>query len=298
MPGNHGGAGCGAGWIYRIYQNCAVSRNNDRGGAGATDSEVRMIAKREIDGVQIACWMSGEKWREGVRHLVFIHGSGGDHTNWVYQYSALKNDFNILAVELPGHGQSAGQGERSVGRYVEWVRKILAAYDVSRPVLIGHSLGAAISLTFAIQHGELLAGIVPVGGGVTMWVNPAILDGLLANPMPIIEMAAKLSLAKENREKFSPALLAGFSKADTKVMQGDFSACNDLNLTEEIKKITIPVLVICGAEDKMTPPENSLYLRDNIPRAKMELIAAAGHFVMMENPAAFNKAVKDFALSL
>jgi len=257
-----------------------------------------MIAKREIDGIQIACWMSGEQWREGLRHLVFIHGSGGDHTNWVYQYSDLKGEFNILAVELPGHGQSAGQGERSVSRYVEWVRKILAAYDVPRPVLIGHSLGAAISLTFALQHGELLAGIVPVGGGVTMWVNPAILDGLLANPTPIIEMAAKLSLAKQNREKLSAALFAGFSKADTRVMQGDFSACNDLNLAEEIKKVNIPVFVVCGEEDKMTPPENSRYLRDHIPGARMELIANAGHFVMMENPAAFNKAVKDFALSL
>jgi len=257
-----------------------------------------MIAKRDIDGVKIACWMNSNAWQESNRTLVFIHGSGGDHTNWVYQYSVLKNDFNVLAVELPGHGQSEGKGEQSVSRYVEWIRKILDAYGIKKPVLIGHSLGAAISLTFAIQHGELLAGIVPVGGGVTMWVNPAILDGLLKDPAPIIEMAAKLSLAKQNREKFSPVLFEGFSKANPVVMRGDFSACNQLNLTDDIAKISIPVLVLCGAEDKMTPPENSRYLADHIPGARMELLENAGHFVMMENPEAFNQALKDFALSL
>jgi pimeloyl-ACP methyl ester carboxylesterase len=263
-----------------------------------TNEEVRMIAKRDIDGVRIACWMNSNTWQENNRTLVFIHGSGGDHTNWVYQYSVLKNDFNILAVELPGHGQSEGKGEQSVSLYVEWMRKILDAFGVKKPVLIGHSLGAAISLTFAIQHGGLLAGIVPVGGGVTMWVNQAILDGLLKDPAPIIEMAAKLSLAKQNREKFSPALSEGFSKANPVVMHGDFSACNQLNLTDDIGKISIPVLVLCGAEDKMTPPENSRYLADHIPGARLALIENAGHFAMMENPEAFNQALKDFALSL
>jgi pimeloyl-ACP methyl ester carboxylesterase len=257
-----------------------------------------MIAKRDIDGVKIACWMNSSAWQANNRTLVFIHGSGGDHTNWVYQYSVLKNDFNILAVELPGHGQSAGNGEQSVTRYVDWVKKIIGAFGIEKPVLIGHSLGAAISLTFAIEHGELLAGIVPVGGGVTMWVNPAILDGLRKDPAPIMELAAKLSLAKQNRDKFTPALSDGFSKANPEVMYGDFSACNQLNLTDDIVRIRIPMLILCGAEDKMTPPENSRYLADHIPGARMELIENAGHFVMMENPQAFNQALKGFARSL
>ncbi len=257
-----------------------------------------MIAKREIDGIQIAGWVSGERWRDGIRHLVFIHGSGGDHTHWAYQYGDLKNDFNVLAVDLPGHGQSAGKGERSVGAYVEWMRKILAGFEVEKPILIGHSLGAAISLSFAVQYGELPAGVVPVGGGVTMWVNPAILAGLLEDPLPIIEMAAKLSLAKQNREKFAKILSAGFAKANPVAMQGDFSACNDLNLTEEVKKIKIPTLVVCGTEDKMMPSEHSQYLKDNIPGAQMALIENAGHLVMMENPEAFNQHIREFAGSL
>ncbi|HOF05858.1 MAG TPA: alpha/beta hydrolase [Syntrophales bacterium] len=257
-----------------------------------------MIVKRYINGVQIAGWVSGEKWRQDLKHLVFIHGSGGDHTNWVCQYSALKTDFNILAVELPGHGASAGKGERSVGGYAEWMRQIIAGFEIEKPILVGHSLGAAICLTMAIHHGDLPAGVVTVGGGVTMWVNPAILEGLLKDPGPIVEMAAKLSLAKQNRDRFSEVLRAGFAKADPLVMQGDFSACNDLNLTEDLKKIGIPVLVVCGTEDKMTPPANSQYLKDHIAGARMALIENAGHFVMMENPEVFNRVLREFAQSI
>jgi pimeloyl-ACP methyl ester carboxylesterase len=257
-----------------------------------------MIAKRDIDGVTIACWVNSNAWQENNRSLVFIHGTGGDHTTWVYQYSALKNDFNILVVELPGHGQSEGIGEQTVSLYVEWMKKILDAYGIKKPILVGHSLGAAISLTFAVQYGESLAGIVPVSGGVTMWVNPVILSGLLNDPVPIIEMAAKLVLAKQNRDKFYSALHKSLSKANYAVMQGDFLACSQLNLADEVGKINIPVLVVCGVEDKMTPPENSRYLKDHIPGARMELIENAGHFVMMENHEVFNQVIKDFALSL
>ncbi|MDI9570159.1 MAG: alpha/beta hydrolase [Pseudomonadota bacterium] len=257
-----------------------------------------MLRKREIDGIRIAGWTSGERWRDGLRHLVFIHGSGGDHTHWAYQLDDLKKDFNVLAVDLPGHGQSAGKGERSVEAYVEWIRGILAAFEVEKPILVGHSLGAAISLSFAIRYGDLSSGIVPVGGGAVMWVNPTILAGLLEDPRPIIEMAARLSLARGNRERFEKVLASGFARANPVVMQGDFSACNDLNLTAEVKKIAIPTLVVCGTEDRMMPPEHSRFLKDNIPGARMALIDNAGHLVMMEDPETFNRHIREFAGSL
>jgi len=108
----------------------------------------------------------------------------------------LKNDFNIVSLNLPGHGRSEGPGEQDVAIYVEWVEKILEKLTIRKPVLIGHSLGAAICLVFALQYGDRLSGIVPVGGGATMPVNQAILDGLKVDPVPVIAMVAKFSFAK------------------------------------------------------------------------------------------------------
>jgi pimeloyl-ACP methyl ester carboxylesterase len=110
-----------------------------------------MIKEIIIDGTQIASWVNDGGFVEERKYLVFIHGSGGEHTLWENQYRVLQSDFNIAAVNLPGHGLSGGKGERDVMVYVEWVKKMITGLGIKRPpVLIGHSLGAAISLTFAI----------------------------------------------------------------------------------------------------------------------------------------------------
>ena len=257
-----------------------------------------MINLQEIEGRRIACWVNNGSFLPDRRTLVFIHGSGGDHTNWIQQYTPLKNGFNIAALDLPGHGRSEGPGEREVAAYVEWVKKILDGLGILKPVLIGHSLGAAICLSFVIRYGTAAAAVVPVGGGVKMPVNPMILDGLQQDPAAVIGMAAKYSVAKQNRERFSDLITKSLSLVNPGIIHGDFSACNSLDIAEAVTGIRIPALVICGMEDKMTPPSLSQVIRDGIPGAQLALIEGAGHFVMMENPEAFNTILADFASSL
>ena len=254
------------------------------------------IEKRMVNDVEIACFMNSDEWVAGGKTLVFIHGSGGDHTAWIHQYNHLKNDFNIAVMELPGHGNSGGKGEEDVGKYAEWVRAALPIFDISMPIIVGHSLGGAIAMTFAIKYGELIKGIVLFGCGAKMPVNPLILDGVRKDPAAVMAMTAKFAVAKKNRERLAKIL--GEKKQNPDILYGDFLACDRLDITDAIKRIKLPTLIICGQEDKMTPPVNSESLRDSIPGAKLALIAEAGHLVMMEDPEAFNKAIKTFVDSL
>ena len=257
-----------------------------------------MIHVAEIEGRKLACWVSNGGFRPERRTLVFIHGSGGNHTDWILQYTPFKSAFNIAAIDLPGHGASEGPGERDVPAYVGWVKKILAALEIEKPVLIGHSLGAAICLSFAILHGDAAAAVVAVGGGVRMPVNPAILEGLEQDPAAIIELAAKFSVAKGNRDRLSALITANLSRVNPEVIHGDFTACAGLDITEAIGGIRIPVLAVCGAEDRMMPPAFSEYLGRHIPGGRQILIPGAGHFAMLESPEAFNAALTDFVNSL
>jgi pimeloyl-ACP methyl ester carboxylesterase len=258
-----------------------------------------MIKEIVIDGTQIACWVNDAGFVDGRKYLVFIHGSGGEHTLWESQYKALQNDFNIAAVNLPGHGLSGGKGEKDVMVYVEWVKKMITGLGIKRPpVLIGHSLGAAISLTFAIHYGYLLSAIVPVGGGVTMPVNPALLSQLKTDPEAVYGMIVKFAIAKSHRDRVGPGIYEGLKKGNPEILHDDLFACDKLDVTEAVKKISIPVLVICGDDDKMTPPALSRYIADNVPGGKIALIPGAGHFVMNEDPEAFNKVLREFVLSL
>ncbi|MBU1743341.1 MAG: alpha/beta hydrolase [Proteobacteria bacterium] len=257
-----------------------------------------MIDLREIGGRKLACWVNDGGFRAGRKTLVFIHGSGGNHTDWIRQFTPLQNKFNIAVMDLPGHGQSDGPGEEDVPAYVAWVKKFLEGFGIEKPVLIGHSLGAAICLVFAIRHGDAASAVVAVGGGSRMPVNPIILEGLKQDPAAIIGLAAKFSIAKENRERLSGFITENLSRANPETIYGDFFACSRLDIAEAVAGIRIPALILCGAEDKMTPPALSEYLRDHIPGAGLALIPGAGHFVMLENPEAFNAALADFVNAL
>jgi pimeloyl-ACP methyl ester carboxylesterase len=256
-----------------------------------------MIKKFDIDNIKIVCWLNPGEFGTHEQSLVFIHGSGSDHTCWSYQYSQLYKQFNIVAIDLPGHGSSTG-GEDDIDQYCLWIKNLLDVLRLKKPILIGHSLGAAIVMKFALRYPQDVAGIVPVGGGIKMSVNPALLTGLKTNPASAIDLICKFSLAKENRPKLLAALKKSLSKASMDILCSDLSACNKLDLTADIGKINVQTLVFCGMEDKMTPADLSRRIATGINGAKLCLIEGAGHMVMLEKPAEFNMALNKFASSI
>jgi pimeloyl-ACP methyl ester carboxylesterase len=257
-----------------------------------------MIKFLEISpGSKMCYWCNDEGFRAEKKSLIFVHGSGGDHTLWKNQFPELQQ-FNIAALDLPGHGQSSGKGEQSVDDYVEWIRKFIEKSEYKKPVVIGHSLGAAISLVSAIKYGQLLSGIVPVGGGVTMPVNDVILNGIRANSADTMAFIAKFSVAKENRDRFLTVLTDDLLKTDPAVTYGDFLSCSKLDITNLISRIKTPTLVVCGSDDKMTPPDLSRHICEHISGAKLVLIPGAGHYVMWEKPQELNSAISNFVRNL
>jgi pimeloyl-ACP methyl ester carboxylesterase len=211
-----------------------------------------------------------------------------------YQYSKLHKSFNIAAINLPGHGKSGGKSETDIHGYVERLKDILDILRPKNPVLIGHSLGAAIVQSFAAKYPKDIQGIVLVGGGPKMPVNPDILEGLQRQPEVTIDMICKFALAKENRPKLFDILRVSLAQGKVDVLASDLLACSKFDGTGELKMITTPALVICGSQDKMTPPESSKQITAGVTGAQLVLIEGAGHMVMMEKPDQFNDAITAF----
>ena len=124
--------------------------------------------------------------------------------------------------------------------------------------------------------------------------RPDIIKGFLSQPDIIMDIICKISLAKANRPEFYDAIRASLAEARVEVMAGDMTACSKFDLTGDINKIKTPLLVVCGTEDKMTPPASSEKIAAEIAGAKLVLIEGAGHMAMMEKPEDFNRAVEDF----
>ena len=83
-------------------------------------------------------------------------------------------------------------------------------------------------------------------------------------------------------------------KNDAETVFNDFTACDGFNVMGRIGSLSIPALVICGAEDRFTPVKYSQYLAGSIPGAGLVLIEGAGHMVMIERPDEVNKAIDTF----
>ena len=105
--------------------------------------------------------------------LIFLHGSGAYRGVWRYQTDYFPDSD---AVNLPGHLQ--GQTLNSVEEYVDWLREYVRGKGYKNVVLVGHSLGGAITLMYAMKYSQELKGIVIIGSGARLRVHPMYLTAL------------------------------------------------------------------------------------------------------------------------
>jgi pimeloyl-ACP methyl ester carboxylesterase len=243
---------------------------------------------------QISYWIGRRDLLEGREVVLFIHGAGGGEYTWSYQKGFFEKQFNPIIIELPGHGKSGGDGEQEIGKYAEHVHDFLKVMGLSKVTLVGHSMGGAIVQTLALTHPEVINKIVLVGTGAKLKVFPIILDGIKNN---FKETVRKITRFAYSRKVSSDVIERGISdlmQCRPEVLYGDFLACDRFDIMNEVEKIDLPTLVLCGDEDELTPVKYSQFLHRQIKHSKIEILSNAGHMVMMESPQAFNEKIGEF----
>jgi len=229
----------------------------------------------------------------GQRALVFVHGAGGSHLHWPPQLRRLSGA-NTYALDLPGHGKSKGQGRTSIRAYADFVAAFLETLGLEKVTLVGHSMGGATALDFALRYPEGLAGLVLVGSGARLRVAQAILDGVRQDFQAAVHLICDYAFALDVPEQLKREGRRQMGQTHPDVLYGDFAACDAFDVMDHLGEIRCPTLAICGTADRLTPPKYSIYLRDNIPAAQLALIEGAGHMVMLEQPEAVSQVIADF----
>jgi pimeloyl-ACP methyl ester carboxylesterase len=231
----------------------------------------------------------------GALPVVLVHGAGGDHLHWPHQVRRMAG-FRIYAPDLPGHGKSGGLGEHSVAEYARRLVDWLLELGLTRAVWVGHSMGGAIAQTLAAAYAEHVLGIGLVATGARLSVNPDLL-AKMSNPATFpagVELVVKWSYRREVSAKTARLLREQLLKNRPAVMHGDYLACNAFRGEEALKAIDVPALVLCGAEDRMTPPRLCEQLAEGIRGARLSILPDAGHMVMQEQPEATAAALGEF----
>jgi len=229
--------------------------------------------------------------------LVLLHGAGGSHLHWPAELRRLPG-VTVYALDLPGHGRSDGPGCDSVAAYVAALIGFLDATATERAVLVGHSMGGAISQMTALTHPGRVAGLVLVGTGARLRVAPAILDGILDNFDAAIDLVTRFAWAKDAPQELTRRGRQMMAQTPPDVIHGDFAACDAFDVMQRLGEIDAPTLVITGTADLLTPHKYGAFLAEHIPNARLVTVEGGGHMMALEQPGPVARAVAEFISAL
>jgi pimeloyl-ACP methyl ester carboxylesterase len=217
--------------------------------------------------------------------VILIHGAGGTNLYWPPQIRRLHGQ-RIFAPDLPGHGRSEGVGHQVIADYARNILEFMNELGLRAAVLVGHSMGGAVALSLAVEFPRKVIGLGLLGSAARLRVSPAILESI-ASPTGFqngVQLVTEYSYAARTEPRLKELAARRMAETRQSVLHGDFLACDRFNATEALSEIAVPTLILCGAEDRMTPVRLSESLRDQIPGARLEVIPGAGHMVMLEQP--------------
>lgn len=222
--------------------------------------------------------------------IIFIHGSGATGTVWRYQLTAFAGS---IAIDLPGRPD--GEFCTSIESAVDWLKKYVEDEKINDLVLVGHSLGTAIALQYAIEHPDDLKGMVLIGGGARLRVHPDTLSFLERAiiepdifPQMFVDSWQKVS------EDFASDLRAEALSVGPTVYLNDMKSCDAFDVIAHLPQISTPTLAITGTEDVMTPPKYAEFLRDRMTHCETTFIDGGTHFVFGEFPDPVNDSIARF----
>jgi pimeloyl-ACP methyl ester carboxylesterase len=222
--------------------------------------------------------------------VILIHGAGGNHLHWPPEIRRLTGQ-RIFAPDLPGHGKSEGVGRQSVADYARCILDLLDALHIHKAIIIGHSMGAAIALTLALDHSRHVLALGLIGGGGRLKVSPDLIEDV-SSPVTLphaLQTIAEMAFSPKVEPHLKQLAMQRMTLTRSTVFQGDFLACNQFDVMDRLAKIHVPTLVLCGGDDRMAPPRYSEYLSSSIKKSRLVIIPDAGHMLMIEKP----KAVAD-----
>jgi pimeloyl-ACP methyl ester carboxylesterase len=247
----------------------------------------------ELSGKTVYAYTGTKPLVPGQRSVVFIHGAANDHSVWQLQsrYFAY-HGFNVLAVDLPGHGKSSVPALASIQEMAAWTIDVLDAAAIDNATLVGHSMGSLIALETAASAPQRVEKLALVATAFPMKVSDALLNTARARDHAALEMINVWSHSAGGQtggNRVPGQWIMGGSmrllERTAEPLYNDFDACNQYAAgADSAAKVACPVLMISGSRDLMTPPRSAKPLAEKLASLRSVTIEGSGHDLMSERP--------------
>jgi pimeloyl-ACP methyl ester carboxylesterase len=247
-----------------------------------------------VDERKTYAYTANHSFDTGKPTVIFIHGAANDHSVWSLQsrYYAY-HGWNALAVDLPGHGKSAGIAFATISDLAGWIAHLLDVLGATDVTLVGHSMGSLVALETAARHPDRIKRIAMIASAVPIQVSEALLNTSKANDHAAYEMInvfAHSNTAQLGGNRVPGMWMMGsamrlMERSGNGVLHADFSACNNYaSGLEAAQKLKCPVLMILGKRDLMTPMKVARDVISKLADVKVVALDGAGHSLMAEKP--------------
>lgn len=259
----------------------------------------------ELNGHDAYAYTGGKPFDPALPCVVFIHGAQNDHSVWGLQSRWFAHHgFSVLAVDLPGHGRSAGAPLPSIEALADWIELLLEKVGAGgTATLVGHSMGSLTALECGARHPARIGRVALVGTAVPMPVSDTLLNAARDNEAKAIAMV--------NTWSYSPRGAVGgntvpgvwmqgvgrrlMERQKPGVMHNDLAACNAYTHgLDAAAMLACPVLIVSGSRDMMTSPKTAAKLASAIKDVRSVSLAGAGHALMAEQPDQVLDALRGF----
>lgn len=217
--------------------------------------------------------------------VILIHGAGSNHLCWPVEIRRLR-DATVYAIDLPGHGKSAGTAHHRVSSYQSAIIDFIAQLGHNQAVLVGHSLGAAIALQLALDHPQHVAGLVCISAAASFHIDPTFINlfRLPQTQKKALELLGRFFVPQHGKTNWYPNLLKSLATVRNSLWYADLRATAHFDLREKLSRITTPTLVLAGEEDPLVPISAAVHLVRQLPNARNKAFPQHGHLLMLEDP--------------
>jgi 3-oxoadipate enol-lactonase len=257
--------------------------------------------KITANGIQIHYTLEGPA---DAPMVTMSHSLATDLSMWDPQAKALAQRYRVLRYDTRGHGGTdAPAGAYTLTQLADDARALLKALGVARTHWIGLSMGGMIGQTLALTSPEILTSLSLCDTSSRI---PAEMKHLWDERISTVETKGMDPMVEptvarwftpkfiETRKDVIEPVRAMIRRTPGKGYVGCCHAIKALDLTDRLKAITLPTLIIVGAQDLGTPPAASQAIHDQIKGSELVVLDPASHLSNLEQPEAFTRALEQF----
>jgi pimeloyl-ACP methyl ester carboxylesterase len=271
-----------------------------------------------LDGIPLSYTEAGS----GKETLILLHGLGGNKQHWMRNLPGLSQHYRVLALDLPGYGDSKLQALPEGNLLLYFSKAVVALMDslaIQKAHLVGHSMGGQLATLLALEHPERVRTLTlaaPAGIETFTPQEAAGLKAYAATAYPHKQSKEQIRQAWALNFHRQPAEVealiqerlqlneSGYYPTYARVLEGGVSGMLEAPVAQRLREIKAPVLILFGAEDRLIPNRHlhptlttqavAQQAQTAIPNSKLVLLPAAGHLLQFEQSQAFNKALLQF----